>query len=124
MLWATWKAHGVMEQYLWHHFYEHPSISAVLAWHLADHYVKHDNTHSSQLTTLEKLVKSMSTHIDKLEHVIWDVKNGNNKNLQDGKRGGRQDKHQDCKHQDWLSLLLGTLEISACEPFCFCAIVC
>jgi hypothetical protein len=31
MLWATWKAHGVMEQYLRHNFYEHPSISAVLA---------------------------------------------------------------------------------------------
>jgi len=29
MLWATWKAHSVMKQYLCHHFYEHPSISAV-----------------------------------------------------------------------------------------------
>jgi len=30
-LWATWKAHNVMAKYLKHQFYEHPSISAVLA---------------------------------------------------------------------------------------------
>ena len=64
MLWATWKAHGVMEQYLRHHFYEHPSISAVLARHLADNHVKPD---SSQIKALEKLITSMSTRIDKLE---------------------------------------------------------
>jgi hypothetical protein len=64
MLRATWKAHGVMEQYLRHHFYEHPSISVVLARHLADNHVKPDST---QLKTLEKLVTSMSTRIDKLE---------------------------------------------------------
>jgi hypothetical protein len=63
MLWATWKAHGVMETYLKHHFYEHPSISAVLARHLADNYVKHD---SSQLSSLEKDLKSLTTRVDKL----------------------------------------------------------
>ncbi len=74
MLWATWKAHGVMEQYLRHHFYEHPSISAVLAQHLADNYVKHDDSHSSQITALEKAVKSLSTRLDKLENAKRDLK--------------------------------------------------
>jgi hypothetical protein len=67
MLWATWKAHSVMEQYLKHHFYEHPSISAVLARHLADNYVKPDTNPSAQITTLEKAVKSLNTRIDKLD---------------------------------------------------------
>lgn len=62
MLWATWKAHGVMENYLKHHFYEHPSISAVLARHLADNYVKHD------FAALEKSIASLHTRIDKLQN--------------------------------------------------------
>lgn len=67
MLWATWKAHGVMEQYLRHHFYEHPSISAVLARHLANNYIKPSATPAAMVTTLEKTVKSLSSRVDKLE---------------------------------------------------------
>jgi hypothetical protein len=62
MLWATWKAHGVMEQYLRHNFYEHPSISAVLARHLADNHVKHD------AAAFETIIKSLPKHLDKLEN--------------------------------------------------------
>jgi hypothetical protein len=61
MLWATWKAHQVMEQYLRHHFYEHPSISAVLARHLADNYVKHD------MGAIDKTLKGILVRLDKLE---------------------------------------------------------
>lgn len=64
MLWATWKVHRVMETYLRHHFYEHPSISAVLARHLADNYIKHD---TSQLATLAKDLKSLTVRVDKLD---------------------------------------------------------
>jgi hypothetical protein len=67
MLWATWKAHAVMEQYLKHHFYEHPSISAVLARHLANNYVKPKTTTSSQLLALENSVKSLTSCLDKLK---------------------------------------------------------
>jgi hypothetical protein len=56
-----------MEQYLCHHFYEHPSISAVLACHLADNYIKPASNPASLVTTLEKTVKSLSTWVDKLE---------------------------------------------------------
>jgi len=66
MLWATWKAHAVMEQYLKHHFYEHPSISAVLARHLADNYMKPEITTSSQISTLENAVKSLTVCLDKI----------------------------------------------------------
>jgi hypothetical protein len=53
--------------YLEHHFYEHPLISAVLACHLADNYIKPDGSHTSQIAALEKASKSLSTHLDKLE---------------------------------------------------------
>ncbi len=67
MLWATWKAHAVMEQYLKHHFYEHPSISAVLARHLADNYVKPDSGPSPNLSSLTSAIKSLTSRVDKLD---------------------------------------------------------
>lgn len=57
-LWATWKAHAVMEHYLRHQFYEHPAISAVLARHLADNYVKPDESQGGQFEILRNTVKS------------------------------------------------------------------
>lgn len=58
-LWATWKAHPVMERYLRHQFYEHPAISAVLARHLADNYVKPDESQGAKLKSLEKQLKAL-----------------------------------------------------------------
>lgn len=48
-----------MDKYLRHQFYEHPSISAVLARHLADNYVKPDDSHGHKLKTLETQIKSL-----------------------------------------------------------------
>jgi hypothetical protein len=42
-LWATWKAHMVME------------------WHLADNYVKPDDALSNKLSTLDKAHKALVT---------------------------------------------------------------
>jgi hypothetical protein len=66
-LWATWKAHAVMEKYLRHQFYEHPAISAVLAWHLADNYVKPDGSHGHKLKTLDAQVKALETNHQTLQ---------------------------------------------------------
>jgi len=60
-LWATWKAHAVMEKYLRHQFYEHLAISAVLARHLADNYVKPDDSQGTKLKSLEAQVKALET---------------------------------------------------------------
>lgn len=65
-LWATWKAHVVMARYLKHQFYEHPSIAAVLARHLADNYVKPDEAMGSKLKDLEKAMKTYSAKVDYL----------------------------------------------------------
>jgi hypothetical protein len=63
-LWATWKAHMVMERYIKHQFYEHPAIAAVLARHLADNYVKPDDALSNKLSTLDKAHKALVTRFD------------------------------------------------------------
>jgi hypothetical protein len=91
MLWSTWKAHGVMETYLKHHLYEHPSISPVLALHLADSYVKHDDSASAHIATLEKTIKSLSTRLDKLE---------TNRATKDLKNGGKTPKDKHLKDKD------------------------
>ena len=65
-LWATFKAHSIMAKYLKHQFYEHPAIAAVLAHHLADNYVKPDNTHDACIKELEKSLQTIQRSVDKL----------------------------------------------------------
>jgi hypothetical protein len=55
------KAHAVMNRYLKHQFYEHPSISAVLARHLADNYVKPDDAQGTKSKALENQLKQLET---------------------------------------------------------------
>jgi len=83
-LWATWKAHAVMAKYLKHQFYEHPSIAAVLAHHLADNYVKPDDNVSSKVKDLEKQLKTYTPKIDYLINKDPDSGPGN-------KRKSKQD---------------------------------
>jgi hypothetical protein len=64
ILWATWKAHMVMDRYLKHQFYEHPVVAAVLARHLADNYVKPDDAVSSKVTFLEKSLKNVQSQVE------------------------------------------------------------
>ena len=97
MLWATWKAHAVMEQYLRHHFYEHPSISAVLARHLADNYVKPEATSSSQITALEKAVKSLTSRLDKLDNLESDDQSISQST---GKKKGKQQSKSKAKDHE------------------------
>jgi len=66
-LWATWKAHAVMGKYLRHQFYEHPSISAVLARHLADNYVKPDDSQAAKIKSLENQVKQLDSSLKTLQ---------------------------------------------------------
>jgi hypothetical protein len=65
-LWATWKAHVMMANYVRHQFYEHPSIVAVLARHLADDHVKPDAAQATKITALEKAIKGVNGRLDSL----------------------------------------------------------
>jgi hypothetical protein len=51
-----------MEKYLRHQFYEHPSISAVLAKHLADNYVKPDDAQAPKIRSLEAQLKTLDAN--------------------------------------------------------------
>jgi hypothetical protein len=88
-LWATWKAHTVMARYLKHQFYEHPSIAAVLARHLADNYVKPDEHLGAKLKDLEKQFKTYTSKVDYL--VTKDPDGG------PGKRKAKADKTEQSK---------------------------
>lgn len=68
-----------MDRYLRHQFYEHPSISAVLARHLADNYVKPDDSHGTKIKTLETTLKQLQSKVDALR-VDYDKENKRGKN--------------------------------------------
>jgi len=46
-----------MGKYLHRQFYEHPSISAVLARHLANNFLKPDDTQGTKIKSLESQIK-------------------------------------------------------------------
>jgi hypothetical protein len=58
--WATWKAHRVMSGYIKSRFYEHQSITAVISRHLADNFIKMDDSTTTRIASVEKLVEKMS----------------------------------------------------------------
>ena len=66
-LWATLKSHKVMREYTKRCFYEHPSISAIIARHLAAHHLKPDPQADQKLKKLEELVKAMQSKVDGTE---------------------------------------------------------
>jgi len=59
-IWATAKAHEVMDDYLKYQFFEHPAIAAVLARHLAATAVLPDETLSSKIQALDNKLTSFS----------------------------------------------------------------
>jgi hypothetical protein len=67
VLWATLRSHIVMEEYSRRNFFEHPSISAVVA----SHHVKPDATLEVQLKKLEDTVLKLSAKVDGIESRLW-----------------------------------------------------
>ena len=67
MIFATLKCHAVMNEYVQAHFLEHPSISAVLARHLADNYTKPDDNQGAKLVSLQGLVEKLTQRCNKIE---------------------------------------------------------
>ncbi len=67
ILWATLRSHKVMEDYSRRNFYEHPSISAVIARHLAANHTKPDDALETKLRKLEDKVSDQTRRLDSLE---------------------------------------------------------
>ena len=78
-MWATLRAHHIMAEYTKRNFYEHPSVSAVIAHHLAANHTRPedaDSKLSNRVKALETQVTAMTSKLDKLESKMNEVKNG------------------------------------------------
>jgi hypothetical protein len=67
VLWATLRTHVVMEEYTRRNFYEHPSILAVIARHLAANHTKPDDSLEVKMRKLEEKMLEQKRCIDSLE---------------------------------------------------------
>jgi hypothetical protein len=70
VLWATLRSHKIMEDYSRRNFYEHPSISAVIARHLAANHTKPDNALETRVRKLEETIGAFSRKFDSFESRI------------------------------------------------------
>jgi hypothetical protein len=82
VLWATLRSHLVMDEYTRRNFVEHPSISAVIARHLASIHVRPDNTLEAKFRKLEDTIMKLSAKLDSVQSRIavleskYEPKNG------------------------------------------------
>jgi hypothetical protein len=67
IMWATLRAHTVMEEYSRRNFFEHPSISAVIARHLASNHTKPDATLEDRFLKMEEKFERLSRKVDGIE---------------------------------------------------------
>ncbi len=97
-IWATAKAHEVMDDYLKYQFFEHPAIAAVLAHHLAASLVLPDDSLPLKLQSLETKLNKLSSKVDGIESKanartrFSDSNNGSSPTqsiLKSSKNGGR-----------------------------------
>jgi hypothetical protein len=86
ILWATIRSHKIMEDYSRRNFYEHPSISAVIARHLAANHTKPDGTVEVRVRKLEEAVQQYSRKFDSLESRIARLEQKNDISPQKGGR--------------------------------------
>lgn len=69
VIWATLRAHTVMEDYSRRNFFEYPSISAVIARHLASHHIRPDATVEDRVKKLEDKVSKLAAKMDNMDSV-------------------------------------------------------
>lgn len=69
-IWATAKAHEIMDDYLKYQFFEHPAIAAVLARHLAASAVLPDDSLPTKLSALETKLNKLSSKVDGIESKV------------------------------------------------------
>ena len=105
ILWATFRAHKVMEEYTRRHVKEHPSISAVIARHLATHHAKPSKNDGPSLNDVKKLEqridalqKILDRHDSRLS--ILEAKNGIAPPNDGGRRRGRHRNKRDDETED------------------------
>jgi hypothetical protein len=97
VLWAAIRSHRIMEDYSRRNFYEHPSISAVIARHLAANHTKPDQSMEKRLHLVEDKLSQLTRKLDSFESRIARVEQKNDITPQ---KGGRQKNRQKDKDAD------------------------
>ena len=96
VIWATLKEHMVMAEYARCKFVEHPSISAVIAWHLAAHHTRPDSTVEEKCHKLEEKITVIARKQDSLEsRLALEAKNSSTPPKKGGGSPGKTPKDTD-----------------------------
>jgi hypothetical protein len=95
VLWATIRSHKVMEDYSKRNFYEHPSISAVIARHLAANHTKPDSAVETRVRKLEEALGLHTRKLDSLESRLSRLEQKNDITPQKGGRNKQQGRQKD-----------------------------
>ena len=69
-IWATAKAHEVMDDYLKYQFFEYPATAAVLARHLAASAVLPDDQLSSKVQALDTKLNKLMSKVKSIESKV------------------------------------------------------
>lgn len=97
ILWATIRTHKIMEDYSRRNFYEHPSISAVIARHLAANHTKPDDSLELRVRQMEDKLSQYVRKFDQLESRISRLEQKNE--IPPPKGNGRGGKNKGGKEQ-------------------------
>jgi hypothetical protein len=107
IIWATLRSHLVMDEYSRRNFVEHPSISAVIARHLASHHIRPDDTLEAKFRKLEETVSKVSARLDSvqsrlviLESRVSDEEDAKNDEPSPKRKGGGKLKYLKKTHAD------------------------
>jgi hypothetical protein len=78
IVWATIRSHTVMDEYMRRNFFEHPSISAVIARHLASHHTRPDGALEARVKAIENSVTTLQASMDSIVSrlAVLETKNG------------------------------------------------
>jgi hypothetical protein len=93
ILWATLRTHVIMEDYTRRNFYEHPSISAVIARHLAANHIKPDDSIETRMRKLEENFTEQKRRLDSFESRLVRVEQKNEISPPKGGRGRQINKY-------------------------------
>jgi hypothetical protein len=88
-----------MDEYSRRNFFEHPSISAVIARHLASHHVRPDESLETKFTKLDERVTSLASKVDGIVSRLARLEIKNGISLPKKGRGGGEHKN-DPKDKD------------------------
>jgi len=99
IVWATIRSHRVMDEYMRRYFFEHPSISAVIARHLASHHIRPDAALGDHVNCLETALSKLMVKVDNIESRLAMVEVKNDISPKKPRGGGKEQGQQEQRQQ-------------------------